>query len=140
MVRSAPASQLSHTKATPSSNKNLSKGDKSTSRKQRCISDVATNADAFNDNNTLLSMSAISNHNPRKSSPPITISSASSSDSQPESHPRRVRERKRERDTDEEVMELEIVLAALRQDVDELGLKLTRSEAVLRSMIALSKM
>lgn len=36
-------------------------------------------------------------------------------------------------------MELESVLAAMRQDVDELGLKLTRAEAVLRSMIALSK-
>lgn len=81
-------------------------------------------------------MLAISNHNPRKSSPPITISS---SDSQRESHPRRVRERKRKRDTDEKVMELEIVLAAMRQDVDELGLKLTRAEAVLRSILALSK-
>lgn len=98
------------------------------------------NADAFNDDNTLLSMPAISSRNPRKSSPPITISSASSSDSQPESHPRRVRERKWKRDTDEKVMELESVLAAMRQDVDELGLKLTRAEAVLRSMLALSKM
>lgn len=35
-------------------------------------------------------------------------------------------------------MELEIVLAAMRQDVDELGLKLTMAEAVLRSMLALS--
>lgn len=96
-------------------------------------------ADAFNDDNTLLSMPAINNRNPRKSSPPITISSASSSDSQPESHPRGMRERKRKRDTDEKVMELETVLAAMRQDVDELGLKLTRAEAVLRSMIALSK-
>lgn len=81
----------------------------------------------------------MNNHNPRKSSPLITINSASSSDSQPESHPRRVRERKRKRDTDEKVMELESVLAAMRQDVDELGLKLTRAEAVLRSMIALSR-
>lgn len=85
-------------------------------------------------------MPAISNRNLRKSSPLITISSASSSDSQPESHPRRVRERKRKRDTDEEVMELESVLAAMRQDVDDLGLKLTRAEAVLRNTIALSKM
>lgn len=86
-------------------------------------------------------MPAMNNHNPRKSSPPITISCASSSDSQPESHPRGVRERKRKRDTDEKVMELGSVLAAMRQDVDELGLKLTRAraEAVLRSMIALSK-
>lgn len=29
------------------------------------------------------------------------------------------------------MMELESVLAAMRQDVDELGLKLTRAEAVL---------
>lgn len=38
-------------------------------------------------------------------------------------------------------MELESVLAAIRQDVDELGLKLTRAEAVLRKylMLALSK-
>lgn len=87
-------------------------------------------------------MPAISNHNPRKSSLPITISSASSSGSQPESHPRGMRERKRKRDTDEEVMELESVLAAMRQDVEELGLKLTRAEAVLRKylMLALSKM
>lgn len=76
-------------------------------------------------------MPAMNNHNPRKSSLPITISSASSSDSQPESHPRGMRERKRKRDTDEEVMELEIVLAAMKQDVDDLGLKLTRAEAVL---------
>lgn len=48
-----------------------------------------------------------------------------------------MRERKRKRDTDEKVMELEIVLAAMRQDVDDLGLKLTRAEAVLRSMLAL---
>lgn len=82
-------------------------------------------------------MPAMNNRNPRKSSPLITISS---SDSQPESHHRRVRERKRKRDTDEEVMELESVLAAMRQDVDELGLKLTRAEAVLRSILALSKM
>lgn len=80
-------------------------------------------------------MPAISNRNPRKSSLPITISS---SDSQPESHYRRVRERKRKRDTDEKVMELESVLAAMRQDVDELGLKLTRAraEAVLRKEYA----
>lgn len=50
-----------------------------------------------------------------------------------------MRERKRKRDTDEKVMELESVLAAMRQDVDELGLKLTRAEAVLRSMLALPK-
>lgn len=50
-----------------------------------------------------------------------------------------MRERKRKRDTDEKVMELESVLAAIRQDVDDLGLKLMRAEAVLRSMIALSK-
>lgn len=93
-------------------------------------------ADAFNDDNTLLSMPAISNHNTSNSSLPITISSASSSDSQPESHHRRVRERKRKRDTDEKVMELESVLAAMRRDVDDLGLKLTRAEAVLRSRYA----
>lgn len=87
-----------------------------------------------------LSMPAISNRKPRKSSPLITISSASSSDSQPELHYRRVRERKRKRYTDEKVMELESVLAAMRQDVDDLGLKLTRAGAVLRSMLALSKM